>query len=229
VFDLSADPTPLLELDAEEIRHRLFTRAADLPAGVERIPLKTVHLNRCPVLVPINTLRPVDAERLSLDLDGCRSHLEALKADSALATKLQAVFTKPQPDTPAEDPDFMIYSGGFFSGPDKQKMARLRDMTPGQLALTHPAFDDPRLPEMLFRYRARNWPDSLTQEEKARWEQFRHKRLTEKNLGGGLTGSEFEGGLAQLENQPGLKPKDREILAQLREWGCSVVMEGRGG
>ncbi len=47
---------PLLELDDEQIHQRLFTPTADLPEGVERIPLKTVHLNKCPVLVPTNTL-----------------------------------------------------------------------------------------------------------------------------------------------------------------------------
>jgi len=223
VFDLSADPTPLLELGQEEIRQRLFTRAVDLPEGVERIPLKTIHLNRCPILVPINTLRPADAERLGIDLGRCQAHLAALKHREGLAAKLQAVFTKPQPDKAEEDPDFMIYSGGFFSGADKQKLARLREMSPEQLAQTHPSFDDPRLAEMLFRYRARNWPESLGADERNRWEEFRRKRLTEKGFGSGLVWAEYEERLDQLESQPGLQPRDREILAQLREWGRGLL------
>ena len=31
------------------------------------------------------------------------------------------------------------------------------------------AFSDPRLPEMLFRYRARNWPHTLSEAEQKRW------------------------------------------------------------
>ena len=111
VFDLSADPSPLLDLDAEEIRRRLFTRAADLPEGVARIPMKTVHLNRCPVLVPLNTLRPVDAERLGIDLNVCRAHLDLLKPAQDLAAKLAAVFAKPADLAEPDDPDLMIYSG----------------------------------------------------------------------------------------------------------------------
>lgn len=227
VFDLGADPTPLLELDAEAIRQRLFTRSADLPEGVERIPIKTVHLNRCPILVPINTLRPQDAERLNIDLGRCQAHLTALKHRDGLAAKLEAVFTRPTPEKGEDDPDLMIYSSGFFSGPDKQKMARLREMGPDQLALTHPAFDDPRLPEMLFRYRARNWPDSLTADERTRWEQFRRRRLMEKGVGSGLVLQEYEERLDYLETQAELQPKEREILTQLREWGRGLVALSR--
>jgi len=126
-------------------------------------------------------------------------------------------------ENPEQDPDLMIYSGGFFSNADKNKLSRLREMKPGPLALTNPVFDDPRLPEMLFRYRARNHPQSLTQEEQARWEAFRLRKLTEKVPCGGLVISEYEGQLAQLEAQAVIMPRDREIIGQLREWGMGLV------
>jgi len=223
VVDLCADPMPMLELGAEEIRARLFTRTADLPEGVGRIPLKTVHLNRCPILVPVKTMRPVDAERLNIDLAGCLSNLERLKNVKGLTAKLEEVFTRSQPETPETDPDLMIYSGGFFSNSDKNKLSRLREMQPEQLALTTPVFDDRRLPEMLFRYRARNYPQTLTVEEQARWEAFRISRLTDKNSGGGLVIGEYEQKLAELEGQAEIKPREREIIGQLREWGREIM------
>jgi exodeoxyribonuclease-1 len=223
VFDLSADPKPLLDLDAEEIRLRLFTRASELPEGVARIPMKTVHLNRCPILVPKATLRPADAERLAIDLSVCQTHLALLKQAQELPDKLAAVFTKPTGATEPDDPELMIYSGGFFNNADKQKMARLRDMGPAQLALIQPSFDDPRLPDMLFRYRARNWPESLNKEELARWEHFRRGRLIENGGKGGMVLREYEKRLAQLETQAGLESEDMDIIAQLREWGRALV------
>ena len=96
-------------------------------------------------------------------------------------------------------------------------------MSPAQLAAAKPDFEDRRLPEMLFRYRARNWPETLNPEEQARWEQFRRKSLTEKTARGGLVLSDYEARLAQLESQPGLPTKDKEILGQLREWGRGLV------
>ncbi|MEE4277508.1 MAG: exodeoxyribonuclease I, partial [Halieaceae bacterium] len=41
-FDLRQDPTQLLDLSAEELQQRLFTRREDLPEGVERLPVKGV-------------------------------------------------------------------------------------------------------------------------------------------------------------------------------------------
>ncbi|HZV24194.1 MAG TPA: exodeoxyribonuclease I, partial [Luteimonas sp.] len=67
VFDLDSDPDALLTLDADEIADRLYTPAADLPEGVQRIPLKEVHLNKCPSLVAWSHLRTEDLARLSID------------------------------------------------------------------------------------------------------------------------------------------------------------------
>lgn len=221
VYDLSADPAWLLDLTVEEIRARLFVRAADLPEGVERIPLKTVHLNRCPIIVPLNTLRPADADRLGIDLGLCRANLAALKPATGLGTKLEAVFTRPEGAAEPDDPDRMIYSGGFFSNADKYKMTKLRAMSPEQLASAKLEFDDRRLPEMLFRYRARNWPESLNPEERANWERFRRDSLSVGR--GGQTLAEYEEELARWEAQPGNGPREREILGRLREWGRSLA------
>ncbi len=47
-WDLAHDPSELAGLDAARIRERLFTRTADLPEGVARLPVKSVHLNKSP-------------------------------------------------------------------------------------------------------------------------------------------------------------------------------------
>ncbi|MDD5034048.1 MAG: exodeoxyribonuclease I [Methylococcaceae bacterium] len=224
VYDLGVDPAALLELGAEAIRTRVFTRAADLPEGVDRIPLKTVHLNRCPVLVPIKTLRPGDARRLNIDESRWQAHLASIKAATGLAGKLEEVFGASSFEgLEVQDPDLMIYSGGFFSGADKLRMSRLRAMSPEQLALLKAEFDDRRLAEMLFRYRARNYLDTLNEEESRRWELFRRKRLTEKGAGGSIVIQEYEQRLSELEAGPQTRPEDRQILASLRSWGREII------
>lgn len=221
VFDLSADPAPLLDLGVDEIRQRLFTRAADLPEGVERIAMKTVHLNRCPILVPLKTLRPADAERLAIDLGRCHAHLALLKkAAQPLADKLGQVFVRPA--ELVDDPDLMIYSG-FFGKADKFAMAKLRAMSPAQLASANLKFEDRRLPEMLFRCRARNWPETLSPEEREKWEAFRRRSLTEKSARGGLVLSEYEARLAELAGQAEVGGREAAILGQLREWGRGLL------
>jgi exodeoxyribonuclease-1 len=189
VYDLAVDPEPLLSLSAEEIRHRIFTAAHNLPEGVARIPLKTVHTNKCPVLAPISTIRPQDAQRLKIDLASCYAHSEKIKAaSSGLADKLALVFGKNQPAfEPISDPDLAIYGGGFFSDTDKQTLLKVRGATPEQLAETRFTFSDTRLPEMLFRYRARNYPHTLKPEEMHQWKEFCVQRLTDHTASAGIT------------------------------------------
>jgi exodeoxyribonuclease-1 len=62
----------------------------------------------------------------------------------------------------------------------------LRQRTPAELATARPAFDDARLGELLWRYRARNFPQSLSPEELQRWEAHRAARLFEGG-GGAMT------------------------------------------
>lgn len=92
VYDLSVDPEPMLGLAVEEIQQRIFTATADLPEGVARIPLKTVHINKCPVLAPVSVIRPEDALRLGIDLALCHANIDKIKAAVGLSEKLAAVF-----------------------------------------------------------------------------------------------------------------------------------------
>lgn len=183
VYDLSIDPTPLLELSASEIRDRLFIASNALPEGVERIPLKTVHINKCPILAPLSVITPKDAERLEIDKALCATHLQRIKTATDLNEKLAAVFTSEYANT-ATDPDLMIYSGGFFSNRDKARMAEIRSSTPADLSHFKADFDDVRLPEMLFRYRARNFPGTLSLDESQRWQEFCTERFSK--AGGAL-------------------------------------------
>jgi exodeoxyribonuclease-1 len=183
-----------------------------------------VHLNKCPVIVPLSVLRSQDAGRLGIDLGRCETHLQRIKRAPDLAVKLEEVFRKSSREGPdGEDPDLMLYEGGFFSDSDRLKMARLREMTPEELAGLETDFDDPRLPEMLFRYRARNFPQSLSAEEGARWEAFRRRRLNVPGCGASITLQEYEARLRELETGRELSGKEREILESLRAYGREII------
>lgn len=186
VYDLSVDPEPLLSLTADEIRHRVFTATADLPEGTSRIPLKTVHINKCPVLAPISVIRPEDAQRLEIDLAHCQANSARIKAAIGLTGKLTAVYLDRAYPKPQEDPDLAIYSGGFFADADKRLMVKINMMPPEKLAKTTFTFKDKRLPEMLFRYRARNYPETLSNDEVGQWQKFCVNRLTDLQAGAGI-------------------------------------------
>lgn len=75
----------------------------------------------------------------------------------------------------------MLYSGGFFSSADKAKMEIIRHTLPQNLAALELQFDDVRMPEMLFRYRARNYPELLDDQESHRWREFCQNRLADQD------------------------------------------------
>jgi exodeoxyribonuclease-1 len=76
--------------------------------------------------------------------------------------------------------------GGFVGNADRRRLNQLREQSADKLATSRPAFDDPRLGELLFRYRARNFPGSLTSDELTRWDEHRAARLFD-GVGGART------------------------------------------
>ncbi|MGR9087513.1 MAG: exodeoxyribonuclease I [Gammaproteobacteria bacterium] len=216
VYDLSTDPDPLLTLSAEAIRVRLFTASQDLPEGVSRIPLKTVHINKCPVLAPLAVIRPADAERLELDLSICRANQIKIKSAKDLKEKISAAFAQPFHEDTEPDPDLAIYSGGFFPDADREVMVRIRSMEPDQVAKTDFKFTDPRLPEMLFRYRARNYPDTLDGTEQLKWRNFCLRRLTGQLPGVSITFDDYFKRLDELKDE---EHADKAILDSLESYG----------
>jgi exodeoxyribonuclease-1 len=190
VYDLRHDPSDLIELDADTLRERLFTSFKDLPEGVSRPALKTLHINKCPVVVPESTLNAAAAERLQIDKALHYKHLQQLNAAGDLTAKINAIFTKPDYEA-NDDPDAGLYSGGFFSANDKRKMELVRTANADALRVMPIPFEDARLPEMLFRYRARNWPESLSADEQEQWQQYRQQRLTDESNNKILTFSKF--------------------------------------
>ena len=176
VWDCRHDPSELFALDADTIRLRMFTRSADLPEGVTRLPIKSIHLNKSPMLVSnLKTLSPEQALRWELDLEQGMLHAQAVAAGPDMGALWDQVYQRAVGayDT---DVDEDLY-GGFINNNDKRKLESLRAEKPERLATARPAFDDERLSELFFRYRARNFPHSLTEAEAAQWEQHRADRL----------------------------------------------------
>lgn len=219
VYDLRHDPSAFINEDADTLREWLFTPTKDLPEGVTRPALKTLHINKCPVIVPENTLNDAAAERLQIDRELHQQHLQQLNAAGDLTAKINAIFTKPDYGS-TDDPDASLYGGGFFSGSDKQKMALIRSTAPQDLAELSLPFDDPRLDEMLFRYRARNWPENLNSDEQIQWQAYCQQRLTETEQSAILT---FERYFEEIENshEQATTEKQTEVLEQLKAYGLT--------
>ena len=230
-FDLRADPAVLLDLPLQEVCRRLFTPAKQLPEGVERVPLKTVKVNHAPVLAPLKTLTPDAAGRWSIDPDlvrararWVREHAEALRER---VTAVHCAVPEGGGEGAAEtDPDLRLYSGGFIPDPDRRTLERLRHLPPAELATARPRYTDARLPEMLLRYRARNWPETLSEDEREEWDARRLARLTDPAGGGSIHLDQYQARLTELAATHAADPARMRIIADLETWAELLMDAG---
>jgi exodeoxyribonuclease-1 len=221
VFDLDQDPDALLRLDAEGIADRLYTPTADLPEGESRIALKEVHLNRCPALIAWDHLREPDFERLKIDPAVIERRAAVLRAvGPALADKVRRVYGNERERSPS-DADASLYDG-FIGDGDKRLFAQVRTTAPPALGSTAFAFRDPRLPELLFRYRARNWPQTLSIEERERWDDYRRRRLYQDAGLGEYNFERFHAELAALRQAHADDGPRLALLDRLEAWGRDI-------
>jgi exodeoxyribonuclease-1 len=225
VWDLAHDPSELMAADTDTLRQRLFSRADDLAAlGLQRLPVKTIHINKSPVVIGnLNTLSAAQAERWGVDRAAVDRHAQAAASiTGAMAGVWERVYTRDS-HGPAPDVDEDLY-GGFVGNDDRRRLQRLRELAPAELARQQPAFQDGRLEELLFRYRARNFPDTLDDAQRQRWAEHRHARLHD-GQGGFTSLAAFLQRLDELAEQAEARDDERahELLAALSEWAEHIA------
>ena len=205
VVDLAGDMSPLLQLDADTLRERLYTPKNDL-GDLPAVPVKLVHINKCPVLAPASTLRPEDAARLNIDRQHCLANLALLRQQPDVREKLVTLFAEAEPFAPSDDVDTQLYDG-FFSDADRAGMNIIRQTAPANLPALDLSFESARVAKLLFRYRARNFPGTLDDTEQQRW--LQHRRDV-------LNADRVQAFMQELEGLANLHEADAEKVGQLK-------------
>ncbi|BFM12894.1 exodeoxyribonuclease I [Simiduia litorea] len=218
VYNLAVDPTPLMNLNAADIRARVFCADADLPQGAARIPLKLVHANKSPMLAPLSMLTESVANRLHIDRALCERHWAMLR-NADLNSVLREVFSQ-NDFAPNSDPEQQLYQG-FLPNEDKPLMQQVRDSAPEFLANIQ--FKDQRLNALLMRYRARHFFHTLSEEEQFEWEEQCYMRLTEPAQGAGIVLDAYFDRIAELAQQPNQTERNQMILRELDAYGASLA------
>ena len=223
MWDCAVSPEELLTLNAEAIRTRMFTKQDALPEGVTRLPIKTIHVNKSPIVIGnLKTLSPAMAERWGHDVEAQLANAKLLAEKGRLLDGLWLDVFQREPFE-AADVDEDLY-GGFIGNEDRRALNRVRTTAPEQLAERAAqgklAFQDGRLEELVFRWRARNFPGSLSAEEAERWQAHLAARLHEGE-GGAQTLSAFMERIDQLGEAA--DEREEEILSALYDYAEQIA------
>ncbi|MES2013055.1 MAG: exodeoxyribonuclease I [Pseudomonadota bacterium] len=221
VWDCAYDPSELFELDVVAIQKRMFTRSDELPDGLVRLPIKTIHTNKSPVV--IRNLKVLDAaaqQRCGLDLALNLQHA-AIAAEKISSVDLSLIWQKVfQREFDVGDVDESLYSG-FVGNNDRSLLNKLRALSPHALAQAQPHFADARLTELLFRYRARNYPQTLSEGEYVAWQLHCSERLH----GGAAGALNFEAFFAELDRLVQGSSSHVDVLQSLRDYAYMIAPE----
>jgi exodeoxyribonuclease-1 len=212
-YDLRRDPSDWLDLPVEEIRRRVFTSSAALAEG-ERIPFKGVHLNRSPAVAPLTTLSRERAHALKIDIDACLSNAERIRSRPEVLQRIRSVYDTPPPSR-YEDPELQIYSGDFFPDEDREVFEYIRTASAQELKRNPPELYDTRGPELLRRYIARNFPESLSEAEQKRWKSFCAGRLLTPEPEGAIDFGSFRREVSNRLARVDTPAAHKRILKQL--------------
>ncbi|GAA0857482.1 exodeoxyribonuclease I [Aliiglaciecola litoralis] len=220
--NLAMSPEPLFNLSPEDLLARLYTPQRDLSEGQQRLPIKLIHLNKCPVLAPAKTLTEENAERLGIDRQQCLANLAKIKHHAQLSQKLIDMYSLDSHSDEPIDADFALYSGGFIGNSDRKTLEQIISCDPHTIGTKEWHFEDPRLKSMLFRYRARNFPNSLTEAEMLKWQRHRQYRLTDSESPASIKMAEYLMLLEQLAQEHQHNPQKLAIIRALLQYSESL-------
>lgn len=223
VYDLRHDPTEFIAMTPEQLAERMqYTRDEAAP---KRLPVKLLQYNHCPAVAPMGVLDEATRERLHVDLKVIQHNLALLHAAEgfdervAKAAKIADgerdayVQSKPQPDVEAQ-----LYDG-FVQGTDKTTSRAVRVAKPDDISGFEKQLQDKRLKVILPRYKARNYPEALTGEERQAWEEYCRHWLMDGGQQARL--AKFFTRLQELAETA--TPDQAYLLEELQLYGQSIV------
>ena len=225
VYDLRHDPQQFAALSTEELAERWqYNRDPQAPA---RLPVKTIKYNRCPAICPVGLIKDDTVQaRLGITLQQVEKNRAALAALPELRQKIllarqlmDAQRGDNLPAAAAPQAELRMYDG-FADDHDKQLSSVVRAADPSEITSDNLNFHDNRFNEMLPRYKARNFPEALSAEERTAWDDYRNRLL-------------FEGGdnslLGKYFQQLGTCAEDKKyadkqfLLEELQLYGQSLM------
>jgi exodeoxyribonuclease-1 len=238
VWDLRDDPRELLGMEPDDIHLRVFQSREEEQENGPRLALRDIKINAQPfVCSQLKVLQPEVCRRFGIDFEQIQENERRLDeilgkiTDPAVeGYSMNDVFSA---DMSESDCEAALYSSAFASDDDRIQMNRVHRMSPEELAQAvkddRIEFSDLVFHELLFRFRARSYPQTLTAKEKRKIDDCWRSRLQkgfpkDRSLGAYMSAIRQAQEQGRTDLAAGTLAQDRfdrnsRILAELAAWG----------
>lgn len=130
--------------------------------------LVLIYFNRCPILAPLKSIREEDTNRLNLEICFYNRKIDLIKKNKFIINFIKEFLLKNNEKKSFSDVDLQIYDS-FFNFDDQNLIKKISLTKKNNLKNIKLNFQDHRLQELFFRYRARNFYNTLSNNEKKIW------------------------------------------------------------
>ncbi|BBI01426.1 exodeoxyribonuclease I [Buchnera aphidicola (Nipponaphis monzeni)] len=130
-----------------------------------------ISVNKCPVLLPVIVLRKQDKIRLNINLNYYFRQLIFIKQNSHFFKKIVQKMCEIKNCKTSKNVDLKLYDS-FLNFNDSLLIKKIRLMSPMFLSKQLLKFREDRMNEIFFRYKARNFPENLTNAEQLNWKNY---------------------------------------------------------
>ncbi len=223
VYDLRYDPAEFLDKSPTELVElwKYKKDRQDIP-----LPIKTLQYNRCPAIAPLGVLDDASKERIGITLTDTSKNLRLIqehpKFVKHVLEALEIMNKEQQTQLLAseQEVDSQLYDG-FIPDADKTVCRAIRASDASDISAFESKLKDSRLKALLPLYKARNYPESLSSEERAAWELFRTNRLLQGGASSRL--QKYMNRLQELSQSKGLSLEKQYLLEELQLYAEAIM------
>ena len=226
-FDLSYNPAEFFDANAESLLTYKPKSSADNRDPRRHVPILRFRANASPYVMEFDLSNPMSEARQGLldglqlaPLDELQRRFSALDSNTKFKTRVVELNKPSYPERAC--PEENLY-GLDVDRSDRAQLTRIRkSIGRPNWWKNERHFRAKWLPGMVLRFRARNFPETLSDKEAEDWRDYCRQRLLREKVEDGLT--EFERYERDLEIERGVDhdPKVRMCLDECESYGSEL-------
>jgi exodeoxyribonuclease-1 len=204
-----------VELDEDEIKKRLFTE------GKNRLQTQVLAFNKSPMFTyeERRISSPKLLDQMQIDKIKCMQHLTYIRDNKEIIEKkIESIYKKDSDREPTIDADQSLYDN-FISNKDREICDEIQDLSVDQMSSFRPNFEDRKLSKLFLNFKARNYPETLTEEEQEDWFEIVQSRV-QSGENGYLSFEKFEKSLNRLKE---VEPHRLDLWQELEEYANKLL------